>query len=211
MAIRDRIRKAAEVFVEFQPDGDKGELPNRLPGTDPARDIASFSAAQGQRMPRSKVESAHSTFPQCLDVNVDIASIYKRAQLPQARVTAEQVIKILASIPADLPPSAKQQSGIAMIKTMAEALGITPESVIEDARLKLRAISDYLGEVSQDSSRVVNGANNDIADMRSRIEEAEAAIQNVQRIESEIENRFAKETDQLRRVVAFFDDNRSDL
>src|SRR5476649_1505270 len=62
------------------------------------------------------------------DGNVVFSSIYALANLPNSPFTAEQVLELLATLPADLPIESKRATVKITVNAMAKATGVTTEA-----------------------------------------------------------------------------------
>src|SRR5438270_374339 len=109
MNIGDMVRKAAEVFVDFDEETQQQEgaekkktdekAANGVPDT-PATPIA---ISEGDSAPSAPAD------PQSLMGAADVASIYSAARIVSPAFTAEQMLEMLASLPPELPLASRRQ------------------------------------------------------------------------------------------------------
>ena len=108
---RDTLKKAAGLFVEFEPSQESISPPEprtveqivrEQPG--PNLDEISVQASPPTQAP-APVSAPEAAKPNVVnpDNTVSFEALYSLANLPSVPFTAEQILELLASMPADLP------------------------------------------------------------------------------------------------------------
>ena len=228
MNLHNVLRKAAGLLVELPPE-EPEETPrpqNPETGTQtPAHDLwAELEAEvkQNASPPATKsveqiVRDAHGpnldqirvpadTPPPTAapDGKMDFTALYQRAGLPASPFTAEQTIDMIGSLPAELPLDTRRQTVRVMITAMGKAIGATPETVVADASTKLAALSAYVESVGQQTSALLQTAEEDIAALQAQIEQKRNAMLEAQQLQAQVTTVCQAEAHRLEEVLEFF-------
>lgn len=130
--------------------------------------------------------------------------IYQLAQIPATAFTAEQVLELLASFPADLPMQAKRAAVKVTIDTMAKTMGVNSEMVIADASRKLKALATFTDGYGKQVDQFVEKANSDIESLKAEIARREAMIADAKTKADQVVNGCTTESNRLDDVLEFF-------
>ena len=215
--LRDKLRKAAGLFVELPPSentphGDDQEL-LRMVGVHSERQIEPPSAKTVEQIVAAsegpnldEIHASVSSMPpsNLQNGNVDFQAIYKNSGLPIAPFTAEQTLDMLASMPPDFPLETKRQSVRVTLGAMGKAIGATSESIVADASRKLTAITAYAEKMAKHTADLTNAEESEIAAMQTQMQEKRNAIELAKRSQEQLMQACHAETDRLDDVLEFF-------
>lgn len=218
MSIRDKLRKAASLFVELPPEQPENPPPT---GADNPLDWSRLTAeAEGHGQTKTVEQIVQETEGPNLDEihmpeqpaspalspdgKLDLQSIYRQASLPAASFTAEQVLEMLASLPAELPLGVRRQTVKATLSTMGKTIGATPETVVADASRKLAALSVYTEAMAKQTAEFVASAQLEVAALQAQIEEKRRAIEARQKELAAVTQLCEQEADRLDDILEFF-------
>src|SRR5204863_5920465 len=148
MSLKDSIRKAAGLLVELPPEEqeapqDPAELDRRLAevnkqletlgGDKPvpqAKTVAQIvDETKGPKLAEIKVPQEAAQPLVAPDGKVDFQAVYKKAGIGTPAYTAEQMLDLLASLPAELPLEVKRQTVKVTLNSIGKTLGATPETI----------------------------------------------------------------------------------
>ena len=250
MSLRDALKKAASLVVEFSPEEEAAppsrsgsgsstdklweELeqaarttpapggapaqaaetsrdapapmqPSPVPPTAPPRTVEQIvREAVGPNLDQIQVSGTELPSITAPDGSTNFATLYQQVGIPPASYTAEQMLEMLDSLPAELPLETRRQTVNAMLKGMGKAIGASHETIVADASRKLAALASYVDNVAHQSGENIAQAEQQIAAL-----EAQIAAQR-QRIEAEKAARergtqiCTAEAGRLNRVLEFF-------
>jgi hypothetical protein len=215
------MRKAAGLLVEIPPDDEavtSGPLPDdlgdlelppeaRLPGDRGAKTVEQIvREAEGPDLDQVQVNEAQVAAAPSLvtDGKVDFAAIYKAAGLTPAGFTAEQMLEMLASLPAELPLETRRATVKAMLGTIGKNMGATPETVVADASRKLAALNSFVQFMDRKTQDVVSAAEKEIAELEAQIDAKKTAIQKARGELAGVTHACETESDRLDDVLEFF-------
>jgi hypothetical protein len=208
MDMRERLRKAAGLFVELPPE----DRPQPHRGTAEASEDAVPSRtveeivreSAGPNLEDIKVPSMTEAPTVSADGKADFAAIYQQAGLPAAPFSAEQMRDMLQSLPPELPLSTKRQTVAVTLGAVGKSIGATPETIVADASRKLAALAAYTDSLSKQTADA-------IAAGKQQIEALEAQIADQRRTMGAAQERLAEalkvchaESDELDDVLEFF-------
>lgn len=246
MSLRDTLKKAASLIVEFdegappppaasntqhvtirpegthEPKGEMDDLDARLAaGRKAMEDLAAgrtSSSPAGQAPVSSKtVEqivqdsqgpnldqiSVANAPPPAPDGTVNFGSIYQAAGLPAVPFSAEQMIDMLQSLPAELPLEMRRQTVKATLASMGKAIGATPETIVADTSRKLAALSAYVDDVTHKTADFAASANLEIAALEKQIADKRQAIGTIQARQAQVVQACTREADRLDDILEF--------
>jgi gas vesicle protein len=133
----------------------------------------------------------------------DFAHIYEQAGVPRQQFTAEQLLDMIAELPANLPLDTKRQMVKVSLNAMGKTLGATPETIVADASRKLAAINAYKEDCSKQTADIVARTEKEIADLQNRIEEKRREMARAKQNMMQITEICEAEADRLDDVLEF--------
>lgn len=136
--------------------------------------------------------------------NVNFNAIYDLAKLPPSPFSAEQVLELLATLPADLPIESKRSTVKITVNAMAKATGVTTESIVADASRKLAALAAYAKSYSDQATQFTTKADAEIAALLAEIEQRKRSIEDAKAKQAQMVQACTHETDRLDEVLEFF-------
>ncbi len=138
------------------------------------------------------------------DGHADFTALYRRAGVPEAAFTAEQMLELLNSLPKELPLETKRQTVKVTLGSMGKSLGLTPETLVTDASRKVSALAAYTDHLVKETSASVAATEREIADLEAQVEEKRAAIRAMKDRQAEETEWCNQECDRLDDVLEFF-------
>jgi uncharacterized coiled-coil protein SlyX len=138
------------------------------------------------------------------DGALDFGALYRQANLPAAPFTAEQMLEMLTSLPADLPLETKRQTVKVTLGAMGKAIGATSETIIADASRKLAALAAYAEANAKQTADFVAAGEFEIAALEAQIAEKRKGLQDAQETLTQVQARCSAEADRLDDVLEFF-------
>jgi len=232
--IRDMVKKAAGLFMEFDDDGQaqipsKPEEWNVMTATGPdgsaaqpptpapvpkTKTIEQIVREQpGPNLDEIKVPAeatgpAPAAQPAAPIVNADgsinFPSIYQLANLPKVPYTAEEILELFATLPADLPLDTKRATIRVTLAQMAKTLGVTTEQLVADASRKLAALAAYNDSFAKQAADYCSKADIEISTLEQQIDEKKKAIEAAKTQQTTMHEACVKESDRLDDVLEFF-------
>ncbi len=216
MRIEETLRRAAGLFVEL-PDAEPKEVkpwnvmdaPKSRPEetVQPAKTVEQIVRdAPGPNLDEIKPAAATTSNFQPVDGqgNVDFTAIYSLANLPNSPFSAEQVLELLATLPAELPLEAKRATVKVTINAMAKATGVTPDAIVADASRKLAALTAYAKSYAEQATQYVSKAEAEIAALQAEILQRNNAIADAKQKQLNLVTACTAESDRLDDVLEFF-------
>jgi hypothetical protein len=225
MALADKLKKAAGLFIQFDeepqapappapPPADAAvadidrrlaEMSAELSGTSPTpRTVEQVvQASPGPSLDEIKVD-AGAVPPPLPGASLDFAALYAAAKLPQAPFTAEQTLEMLAKLPANLPLDVKRQTMGVTLQAMGSAIGATAENIVADASRKLAALAAYAADIDKTSESYVQASEAEIARLTEEIDQRRQAILSAREKQQSIQRACDAEADRLDDVLEFF-------
>lgn len=234
MAIGDKLKKAASLFVQFdepptvpagsgeplnfsQVDAPAGggmsEIDKKLAEMD--AHIAQLKTGDAKTVEEvvrasagpnlDQIQVAPSSVPPLsAEGALDFGAIFRAANLPSVAFSAEQTLEMLANLPANLPLDVKRQTVHVTLSAMGSAIGATAETIVADASRKLAALASYANAVSAETDATVTLAEAEIAALSKRIEEQRVAILQARERQASVQRLCDTEADRLDDVLEFF-------
>ena len=153
-----------------------------------------------------QIEVPHDSPPPAADKSgkIDYSPIYRQAKLPDSQFTAEQMLDMLASLPAELPLETKRQTVKVTLNSMGKALGATPETIVADSSRKLAALASYVESLGKRTADMVAKSQLEIASLQAQIEEKKKAVEAAQNKQVQATRACEAESDRLDDVLEFF-------
>lgn len=234
MALRDTLRKAAGLLVEFDPQsaggapGAGGEevsaeelqsMMKELKTGGAAEPAAAASVgpkvrktveqivkdAPGPNLDEIKLPEGGGDLPYFTpEGGLNQIAIYKKANVPAVTFTAEQMLEMIKALPAELPLDTKRQTVKVSLNSMGRALGATPDAIVTDASRKLAAIAAFADWVAQRAAKTVAESELEIAGLQKKIQEKKDAIRAAQEQQAKVARLCEAETDRLDDILEFF-------
>ncbi len=212
MELRERLRKAAGLFVELPPEereaGLSGSAPSADPHTDaprPARTVEQI-VRQSDGPNLDEIQVPHHAAPPTPTPGgqADFGDIYAHAGLPATPFSAEQMRDLLQSLPAELPLNTRRQTVKVTLEAMGKSLGATANTIVADASRKMAALSAYSDALSQQTSSQVAQAQREIVALQAQVEEKRQAAGVAQQNLAQTLQMVHAESDKLDDVLEFF-------
>jgi hypothetical protein len=147
--------------------------------------------------------SVASAPPPAPDGSINFQSIYQAANLPPAPFSAEQMLEMLASLPAELPLEMRRQTVKATLASLGKAIGASPETIVADTSRKLAALSAYVDDVTKKTGDFAAAANLEIAALEKQIQEKRQAIGTIQGRHAQVVQACTREADRLDDILEF--------
>jgi hypothetical protein len=228
MRIAETLRKAKGLFIESDESEEPKSLldeiartpapepamrpapePVREPAPAPRRTVEDIAREQpGPNLDEIKVPAPAPTAPAQPvvgpDGQVNFNAIYGMAKLPSSAFTAEQVLELLGSLPAELPISAKRATLKVTLDTMSKTLGVNSETVVADASRKLAALAAYSDSYGDQAKIYTSKAEMEIANLEAEIQKRKQGIEEAKKRQTQIQQACQAESDRLDDVLEFF-------
>jgi hypothetical protein len=182
MSLRDLIGKFI-VLDEMKPSQPTGGEP---PGTMPASSTSPLPPATSSA------------------IDLDFSDIYRQAGILPAPFTAEEALKALSALPKELFLDANRDALKAMLQAMSRARGTPPESVVDDAKRKVEALTATVEEFKGQVADFAAKAEREIATFQEQIEEKRKAIDQAQGQEQKLTEECQSEAKRLTDLLQFF-------
>lgn len=223
--IRETLKKAAGLFVEFEEDPNTpvsepknveewNVMTAEAPESKKAKTVEQIVKEQpGPNLDEIKVpETATAIAPPVppsepvisADGSINFNSIYRLANLPSVAFTAEQILELFASLPADLPLESKRATIRVTLGAMAKSLGVTTEQIVADASRKLAALAAYNESFSKQAADYNAKAEVEIMTLEQQIADKRKAMDDAKAKQAVMNDACTKESDRLDDVLEFF-------
>ena len=208
MDIRDKLKKAAGLFVELPPDEIEVPLSISVEAPVPVHPRTVEQIVQATPGPNLNEIRAEATKPNepiiHADGSVNFPGIYRLASLPESAFAAEQVLEILASFPDGLPIETKRQTLRVTLNALTKSTGATPDGIVADASRKLAALASYSESYRAQAEQYVAKAELDILRLEAEIQARKQAIEDARNKQAQLTSACEKESDRLDDVLEFF-------
>jgi hypothetical protein len=205
MRLRETFRKAAGLLVELPPEtvdgGDEVDIDALLaeasrsapvPASSDRHARVTEAAVPGTPAARTVEQIVRDTHGPNLDQitvpreappavtadgKIDFPAIYAQAGLSAAAFSAEQMIDMLRSLPAELPLETRRQTVKVTLASLGKTLGASPETIVADASRKLAALSAYVDAQTHQTQEAIARAESDVAALQAQIESQRLEIE----------------------------------
>ena len=211
MPLNDALKKAYGLFVEVDPDEPRSSAnsqdaaPAHSPTPRVTKTIEQIAREQpGPNLDEIKVPATPVSSIERADGSIDFAAIYASAGLTTSPFTAEQVLEILAALPAELPIEAKRATMKVTLNAMGATLGVTPETVVADASRKLAALAAQASNYTEGAMAYVEKAEAEIVRLEGEIARRREGIGMAKSRQVHMVEACGKEADRLDDVLEFF-------
>ena len=203
MSIKDTVRKAAGLLFTFEPSENEPQPPVVKPRS--VEDILKETPGPTLEEIKMPQPPAQPTEP-VIDAagNVRFSTIYQMAGLPETPLTAEQVLEVLASFPADLPIATQRATMKVTINAMSKSTGASEESVVADTSRKLAALNAFHDGYGKQADQYVQLAESEIQNLEAQITAKRATIQDALSKKSSVIQACTTESERLDDVLEFF-------
>ncbi len=151
--------------------------------------------------------------PDLKDVNVEAkvgsapmppTAIYEAAKLPPSPFSAEQMLEMLAGLPAELPLEIKRQTVKVTLGALGKTMGATPETIVADASRKMAALKSYSDHLQKRTDEFAKNGESEIAGLQKQIEDKRKAIEEARASLNAATQSCVKEAQRLDDVLEFF-------
>jgi hypothetical protein len=241
MSLRDALRKAAGLVIEFPPDEEASASQNAASTSSTSTDKMWDDLEQSMKPAAQNVEPSLDTSavgappapptrtveqivrdaagPNLDQISVTgedlpdvfgpdgtphFAPIYTRAGLPPVSYSAEQMLEMITSLPAELALATRRQTVNAMLKGMGAALGASPETIVADASRKLAALAAYDDCTTRRGDEHVRICRQEIQSFEAQITDRRQSIEAEQARQAKITQACTDQAGQLHQVLEFF-------
>ncbi|HTQ09689.1 MAG TPA: hypothetical protein VMI31_06420 [Fimbriimonadaceae bacterium] len=158
----------------------------------------------GPNLDEIQVPAAPQVQPMHTDGTVDFKAIYSLAAVTDAPFTAEQLLDLLATLPAELPLEARRQTVKITIQAMAKTVNVTPEIIVADASRKLAALAAYEQSYGKQADEFVAKSEADIAALEAQIAAKKQSIEDAKTKHEKMNKGCTDESNRLDDVLEFF-------
>jgi hypothetical protein len=199
---------AAEEAKESRP----ARQPERTMGVAPAAPTASDDSEQPliavqpsvENAPRASWAEHDLTEFIAADGTVDFDRVLAGANLPRIGFTAEQVAKVLAALPSDLPMHVKRLTLKATLEAVDRNAVIDPQDVVADAMLKKMHVGQYRDALRTYVETLLQGNAAKIERLQDEISRLKAASEAAEQKHHAAESACDGQMSLMENVVVFF-------
>jgi aquaporin Z len=139
------------------------------------------------------------------DGRINFTSIYRMANLPDVPFTAEQVLEMVNSLPADLPMESKRTAIRVTLQTMAKTTGASVDTVISDAKRKVQALASFAETYTEQANQYIMKTQHEMETMEAEIERRQRGIEEATSKQTQMVEACQSEADRIEKVFDFFD------
>lgn len=185
--------------------------PVPVPGPVPAKPVATktveeiVAAADGPSLADIKATVAEATPASKDNAGApDCAAIYAAAKLPVSDFGAEQMLEMLATLPADLSLETRRTTVRVMLQALGQRAGTTPQSIVTDASRKMAALAAYSEFAQQRAGEIAAQTETEIASMEQQIADKRKSIEAIKQQAINTMAKCTAESGRLDDVLEFF-------
>jgi hypothetical protein len=131
----------------------------------------------------------------------DLTDLYQQEGIPSAALAAEKALEILRSLPEGLSPEIQSQAFKDLLRKKGAPLGVSPETVVEDARRKINVLSASAKGMPEKLSEFISVAEAEIANLEEQVQERKKAIGEAQEQQRQLTQKCRSEIDRLTTVL----------
>lgn len=197
----DFARKMSEAKQEIN-SGGAAAAP--VPNLQPKTGAQILRETPGPSLEEIQVAATPATPVVAADGSVDFKAIYGLAKLPASPITAEQILDLLATLPAALPMETKRETVKVTLNAMAQSVGVTTESVVADASRKLAALATYAQSYVAQANEYVAKSEQEIASLEQEIQHRKELIDQAKAKQAQVDKACHDESDRLDDILEFF-------
>lgn len=132
------------------------------------------------------------------------SAIYEAAKLPATPFSAEQMLEMMASLPAELPLDTKRQTVKITLGALGKTLGASPETIVADASRKMAALKSYVEHLQKRTDEYSKNGETEIAALQKQIETKRKAIDDAKTALTTATQSCVTEAHRLDDVLEFF-------
>jgi len=206
--IRETLKKAAGLFVEFEGSTDSQDTKTveEIVREQPGPNLDEIKVPESNVQVVAENPRTESPAPQVFndDGTINFAAIYTLANLPVVAFSAEQILELFASLPADLPIESKRATIRVTLSAMAKSMGVSTEQVVSDASRKLAALAAYQESFAKQADEYMARAAADIKALEGQIAQKRAAVESALGKKQSVHDACVAESDRLDDVLEFF-------
>ncbi len=228
MSLRHTLRKAAELLVELPPEepeptrqssasastadaagaaADKiwADLERQAKPAGPTKTVEQIvQESPGPNLDQVRVSADPAPQVVSPDGSVNFQAIYQSANLPATPFTAEQVLEMMAALPADVPLETRRQMIKVSIGAMGKAIGATAENIVADASRKLAALAAHTDNLTHLTDQYCSSAESKIAELQAEIENTRKSMETARAKQQREVDACTAESHSLDDVLEFF-------
>ncbi|HZH98997.1 MAG TPA: hypothetical protein VEX38_08495 [Fimbriimonadaceae bacterium] len=212
MRISETLKKAAGLLVEFE------EEPNRplsqqvmssidvpaTPAVTPKTVEQIVRESTGPNLDEIRVPEGESIQDAAPNGKPEFQNIYRQAGVPSVPFTAEQVLELINTLPAELPIETKRQTVRITLAAMAKTMGVSTDAIVADASRKLAALASFTDTYGKQATMFVSTAEAEIQRLEAQIAEKKSAIGRALQMQTHVAEVCQAESDRLDDVLEFF-------
>jgi hypothetical protein len=182
-----------------------GQRPsNQAPGSRPATKTVEQIVRDTKGPNLEEIKVAASPPAPVPAGEVDLAAVYRAANLPAAPFSAEQMLEMLASLPSELPLDTKRKTVKVTLSALGKTMGATPETIVADASRKLAALNAYAEHVTKQTDEFIARSEKEIAALQAQMEAKRQAMQSARQKLAQSRQKCDAEAERLDDVLEFF-------
>ncbi len=208
MRIGETFKRAAGLFVEIPEEQKLTDLdvlsstpiPRAVPRT--VEDVVREQPGPNLDEIKAAVDPAQPVIDST--GAVQYSEIYRLAALPSTPLTAEQVLEILSSLPAELPLPTKRATVKVTIDAMSKSMNVTTESIVADASRKLAALAAYTKSYGDQAAEYISKSEAEISSLEAQIAARKSSIEDAKAKQQQMVAACTAESDRLDDVLEFF-------
>jgi len=137
------------------------------------------------------------------DGSINFTPIYEQANLPKADMTAEEMLKTIEEF-GDVPNEAKLVMARGVLKPLTAKFGITAETVVNDALMKVAALDSYSTGIQKQCADFVSKSQAEISQLEAQIAAKKKAMESAQARTQEMVDLCEQEGDRFEVLLNFF-------
>jgi hypothetical protein len=131
------------------------------------------------RPPMVAPASPSATPPSPTATGLGFSAIYQGAKVPAQAFSAEQLLEMLASMPAELPLDTKRRTVQGMLQAMGKTTGASADTIVADATAKLNALSAHVEQYTRQAADRITTMKAEISALEQQIEAKRKAADQV--------------------------------
>lgn len=163
--------------------------------------------APGPNLDQIRAGAGASTAPASLlapDGKINFAEIYKIASLPAAPFSAEQMLDLMKSLPAELPLETRRQTVKVTLSALGKTMGASPETIVADASRKLAALEACVAGAQKSTQAASTKAETEIAELQKQIAARQKEIETARQKLLQLTQGCEAQSHELDEVLEFF-------
>ena len=221
--LQNIVRRTAGLFVEFD-ESSEGEMGMSRPSEPAAARGVEMAPAPSAPAPAPAAKTVEQIVketegPNLDEVNavpvenkpvfradggIDFVGIFQLAGLTPVSFGAEQVLELLAQLPAELPLDAKRATLKVTINAMAKTSQVSSDTIVGDTMRKLAALATYSENFERQANDYIGKAQTEIERLRGEIAKWEKGINDATAKSQMVEQACVAESERLDDVLEFF-------